>query len=380
MNPMILKIRRFKRFNTLALTLRDLTVLTGRNSAGKSTAIQALRLAREAAISGRDSDIWLNEDGLLLGTFDDIYCNSSESQEYSIEIEIGRGAEPNCVAVFSPANDEDECESIRTQINGPISFDSLSPWSFIFLSAERQGPRLRQSEICGGKVKDGLGVQGQFTAQVLAQNQTLRIEQSLVHPSLSVDGQVNALLTSNLERWMQTIVGPIGIKATRPPRLGSPILELKSAGKNADWQFPTNHGFGVSYALPIVLAGLLLEPSGVLIIDSPEAHLHPAAQTAMAFFLSHIAATGRKVIVETHSDHVVDGFRLAIANPIDSELRAENCVFHYFDTNQEDGSPQHHAIEPRTDGSLPKWPAGFFDQTSANLRALGRIVRDRKNA
>ena len=151
------------------------------------------------------------------------------------------------------------------------------------------------------------------------------------------------------------------------------MLEFRKSGAEAEWQFPTNHGFGISYTLPIVLAGLLLEENGILIVDSPEAHLHPAAQTAIAIFLARIAACGRTVIVETHSDHIVDGFRLAIADP-SHPIAAMDCVFHYLD-QAEDGSIIQHDLSPRPNGTLPKWPKGFFDQVGVNLRTLTRLTK-----
>jgi predicted ATPase len=150
------------------------------------------------------------------------------------------------------------------------------------------------------------------------------------------------------------------------------MLEFRKGGIEAEWQFSTNHGFGVSYTLPIVLAGLLLEENGILIVDSPEAHLHPAAQTAIAIFLARVAACGRTVIVETHSDHIVDGFRLAIADQ-SHPLAAVDCVFHYLDQS-DIGSIIHHDLSPRPNGTLPKWPKGFFDQVAVNLRTLSRLT------
>lgn len=221
------------------------------------------------------------------------------------------------------------------------------------------------------------GSKGEFSAEVLTNNHTTRIDERLIHPDfLSASGTPNALLSSNLEKWMSTIVGEINIRATRPPRLVMPMLEFKTPGPKSDWQFPTNHGFGISYTLPIVLAGLILDEGGFLLVDSPESHLHPAAQTAVASFLARVAASGRTVVVETHSDHIVDGFRLAIADHT-HPLASESSLFHYLDRTAS-GSIANYELSPRPDGSLSKWPKGFFDQIPTNLRTLSELKK--KNA
>lgn len=59
-------------------------------------------------------------------------------------------------------------------------------------------------------------------------------------------------------------------------------------------------GFGLSYALPIVVGGLVAAKDGLLIVENPEAHLHPQGQSNMGQFLAWLAGKGVQVIVETH--------------------------------------------------------------------------------
>ncbi len=98
-----------------------------------------------------------------------------------------------------------------------------------------------------------------------------------------------------------------------------------------------NMGFGVSYSLPIVLAGLFAPVGGLLIIENPEAHLHPAGQSRMGTFLATLAGDGVQVLVETHSDHVLNGIRRAIGEHL--VLGAEHALVHFFDVG-DDGQPQ----------------------------------------
>lgn len=74
----------------------------------------------------------------------------------------------------------------------------------------------------------------------------------------------------------------------------------------------TNVGFGITYALPILVSGLTVPEGGMLLVENPEAHLHAKAQSNMGYFLARMAAAGVRVIIETHSEHIVNGIRRMI--------------------------------------------------------------------
>lgn len=127
----------------------------------------------------------------------------------------------------------------------------------------------------------------------------------------------------------------------------------------------TNVGFGLSYVLPVVLA--LLSPSGTLcLIENPEAHLHPRGQTKLAELAVRAAQAGVQVFVETHSDHFIDGVRIAVR---DGLITADETAFHYFE-RQGDGRVDVSSPTVDADGRLSHWPAGFFDQHEENLTRL----------
>ncbi|WP_218020750.1 AAA family ATPase [Nocardia grenadensis] len=130
---------------------------------------------------------------------------------------------------------------------------------------------------------------------------------------------------------------------------------------------PINTGFGVSYALPVIVAGLLTQPGDMLLLENPEAHPHPAGQSRLGQFLSRVAGSGVQVVIETHSDHVLNGARLAVAEA--ESLQAGDMVVHYFDR---DGVAP---IQINDKGELDHWPSGFFDQIESDL---GRLARARR--
>ena len=126
----------------------------------------------------------------------------------------------------------------------------------------------------------------------------------------------------------------------------------------------TNVGFGLSYTLP-VLAALLSPPGSLCLIENPEAHLHPRGQTKLADLAVRASLAGVQVIVETHSDHFIDGVRIAVR---DGLIRPDQTAFHYFE--REGGKTVVSSPQVDADGRLSSWPAGFFDQHEENLARL----------
>ena len=128
---------------------------------------------------------------------------------------------------------------------------------------------------------------------------------------------------------------------------------------------PTNVGFGLTYVLPIVIACLTATPGSMILLENPEAHVHPRGQSAMARMTCAAAAAGAQVIVETHSDHILNGVRLAVKNEV---IPARDVALHYFD-RQEDGI---RVLSPAigSDGMLSEWPPGFFDEWDRSLDQL----------
>ena len=103
----------------------------------------------------------------------------------------------------------------------------------------------------------------------------------------------------------------------------------------------------------------------MLIIENPEAHLHPRGQTQVGRLLALAACAGTQVIIETHSDHLLNGIRLAI---YDGLLAPDDVMLHFFARS---GSVSD-VKTPKLDrnGRLNYWPNGFFDEWDKNLELL----------
>lgn len=129
-----------------------------------------------------------------------------------------------------------------------------------------------------------------------------------------------------------------------------------------------NVGFGLSYALPIIVALFLgtIEPNTIVLIENPEAHLHPKGQTELAKLIALSVEAGAQVIVETHSDHLFDGLRVYAKN---NKGFAKRISTYWFELDLHKNSLVESVVID-DNGRLDKWPQGMFDQFEINASEL----------
>lgn len=359
-----LGIRNLKCFAACDLPLRPLTVLTGLNGTGKSTAIQALLLARQAAEAPEAHVVRLNGPyGLTLGEAFDVLRHDAEGSTITIDVTTRETTHSYALGV---PDDRALNLSVTGRPAGHPAVLCGHGTQFTYLSAERLGPRDQLAVTADENDHLSVGVRGEFTAQALALRETAEVREPLRHPRTSEHGVTT--LRTQVEMWASDIIRPIQITARWPAGINASLIRFQEPGQLGESIRPTNMGFGFSYALPIIVAGLLAPAGGLLIVENPEAHLHPAGQSRLGRFLGRIAGSGTQVIVETHSDHVINGFRLAAID--DRSIGSDDIMIHFFDG---DGSAT--AIELTQRGSLTQWPAGFFDQIETDLGGIARAKR-----
>ena len=157
--------------------------------------------------------------------------------------------------------------------------------------------------------------------------------------------------------------------AMRIPNPEADRIELQLNSVDGTTYFrPMNVGFGYSYVLPVIVAALLAEKGSILVVENPEAHLHPGAQSRLTEFLINIANTkSLQVLIETHSDHVVNGMRIAIKH---GELPSSKSLIAHF--SQEDGAenPKVDFITCDKNGTLSDYPDDFMDEWTRQMLDL----------
>lgn len=362
-----LAIRNFKCFLSLDLEFLPLTVLTGINGTGKSTVIQALLLTRQANEHRADKVVQLNGPyGLSLGEAQDVL--HPDARRPNIDIRIGDHGTNHAFSFDVPADRRLNLpirHRPRLPLRGGLGGEGMS---FSYLNAERLGPRDQLEVTAAEAGRVGIGTHGEYTAQALALHETVKVRPELLHPDTGDHGVTT--LRTQVEMWASSIIRPIRITALWPPGITASLIRFQEPGLLSEQVRPANIGFGVSYALPIIVAALMLPPDGMLIVENPEAHLHPAGQSRLGQFLGRVAGSGAQVVVETHSDHVVNGLRLAAVE--EGAVDAGDVIVHFFGESERDRPVP---IKLTERAGLTSWPSGFFDQMEEDLGRLARAKR-----
>jgi len=384
-----LKINNFKCFHEINIPLNFLTIMAGANGNGKSTAVQALLFIRKTieenfkifesyySIEERklNFNVGLNSGYMLsLGNSSYVLNRQSRANEISIGIVEKNTSHYSELIINYFANNKEAqlyLEAISITQYLAVKIPILKK-EFYYLNAERIGPRVSQ----GIQTSDFLhaGYQGEYVAQLIASaNYTIVIEEDRRFPSIKspwLEPQTNA--------WLNYILPGAIVSAQQSLDTLTAQLQIENYFTKGEPTISTNVGFGISYVLPIIVTGLIALKGSYMIVENPEAHLHPSAQSKIGRFLAMIANSGVHVIIETHSDHIINGIQIAVA---EKEINNESITIidnnlvtvNFFDQLEEAPQPVVENISINKKGELSKWPKGFFDQTQIDFAELFKI-------
>ena len=366
-------LRHFKCFALLKLPLRPLTLLSGLNASGKSSVIQALALLHQTMREHEWSTrLMLNGYAVQLGTAEDVIDKITGTRHFGIglldgeavyrwQFEGGRTRMSlGVVGVSIDGNGANEPESLRHLL--PLNADrsvSSRLCRMTYLTAERLGPRETYVLEEPG-LRPVVGPAGEHAVSVLYAGRDERVPNALV-----VKG-VPPIRLRQVEARMGHFFPGCELAIAKIPRANAVTLGIRTS-KDVDFHRPTHTGFGITQVLPIVVAALSARCNDLLLIENPEVHLHPAGQALMGEFLAEIADGGVQVILETHSDHVLNGVRRAVKN---KTLPPDDVALHFFRPRQDaerEGLPQVQSPLIDGDGNIDDWPEGFFDQFDKDM-------------
>lgn len=356
-----LRLQNFKCFSDTRVPLSGLSLLAGANAAGKSSTIQALLLLRQSHLRGvlKQGELLLN--GLLanVGTARDALNENANSFELSFTLATTDSKATRFAFHYESARRDAYVVNAGRSIPYDSGLNLFAP-KFNYLNAERVGPRLLYAMAERRGDSFDVGIHGEYTADVLAQHRDEPIACEELAYRDEQAGETSRRLEAQTRYWMQTIVPNFDINLEALTNADQVVVKLRTG--TVEYVRPTNIGFGIIYTLPIVVAALVAPKDSLLIVENPEAHLHPASQSQIGMFLAHTAAAGVQVIIETHSDHVLNGLRRAVRY---GKLTPERVAISSF-------SKAGQVVIPRIykDGGIDRWPDGFFDQIEKDLREL----------
>lgn len=383
-----LKINGFKCFEDVDIELNNLTIMAGANSNGKSTSIQAILLMRHTIeelgeINNATATYSINSSHKLKTniSLNGKFCLSLGNSSFVLNrnskspISIGMYNNDEKISFLYDVDDRDpklwlnlNRMDYSTSAKGQLALSpSLFNKYFYYLTAERIGPRVQQT--LQHLTYPHAGWQGEQTAQLLDREKGYW----KINNFRKFDKKGSRYLAEQTNQWLSFIMpGTRVFVSTNAATLSGQIL-LENAYTISEPTLSTNLGFGSSYILPILVTGLIAEPGSMFIIENPEAHLHPSAQSKIGRFLAMVAESGVNVVVETHSDHIINGIQIAVA---EKAINHNSVTINYYSHNSEKHQPDITPIYLKEKGELTEWPRGFFDQAQIDYAHLIQLKRN----
>ncbi len=370
-----LHLLNFKPFANQLLEFKKLTLFSGLNSSGKSSVMQSLLLLRQSYQQGLlpEKGLALNGDFVNIGTAQDALFEGAKEDLIGFGIVL----ENNSKAIWRFKYDREvDVLSIDSEpVSSEVYKSNLFGNKFHYLQAERIGPR-PFNEMSDYQVRQlsQLGIKGEYAAHFLAINGQKAIpNSSLSHPGVKLKTQRDLSsaksmdLIDQVEAWMGEISPGTRLKIDAKSDVD--LMSFQYSYGDSNPYRATNVGFGISYTLPIIVAVLASTPGTMILIENPEAHLHPKGQVNMGQLLALAANGGVQVVIETHSDHVLNGIRLAVHG---GKLDPKNVQLHYFQRHNQEGQAVTDVVSPKIDrnGRIDRWPDGFFDEWDNSLEIL----------
>lgn len=296
-----LEINNLKCIKNMQMECRNLNVLIGIDSSGKSTILQALLLVGQnlETVEG------LNGRLVELGNFEDAKCIYSAEKELKIAISNDNNSLLETKMVLDSDGDNylvhSECESQQgfEEWKKNLNFNKRG---LQYLSCHRIGPRKTYQKNM--TLDDVIGIDGEYAMSYLNQH-----GKDIVDPAMC-KGKADFTLLGQMNWWLSYIMdSAIMTESIR----GTDLIKVSYQMNDMESIRPGNIGAGISYVVAVLVMCLSAPEKGVIIIENPEIYLHPSAQAKVCEFLYFIAARDRQIFVETHSDHIFNGFRAGLA-------------------------------------------------------------------
>lgn len=374
-------IRNFKlyRQNTLFDELKAINVLTGINGRGKSTLLHAILLPAQSILESQWNDkLVLNGQYVELGNAVDVRNEeNSRTQPIEFEFECGDG-----ILSLKFDADSDTAQKLPLKnVNGHAHTEGQKLRNFLldsetsiemknlipgvaYIAAERRGPKLNYQPAPEHGLMDAMG---EYAPSLLSLHKDDTFETEVlsgitdIFPEIGVEDMVDKSMGGIVNFWLTQMFGFTEVEARYVEEANVYVLLFRTSEKGK-YSKPTNVGFGYSYVLPILVAGLTLKRGDTLLLENPEAHLHPKAQSILGKFLAWIAIyRDVQLFVETHSEHIVNSFRVLLAQEV---IAPEHLNVLFFDDHYEQYAVR---IEVDEKGHIVDWPKYFFDQEERDL-------------
>lgn len=369
-----LELKNFKAHKKADFELKALNIFTGKNGMGKSSIIQSLLLLRQSYLSQRKFEgLILNGDLVMIGNSQDAFCESGDGDE--IEFTLIDHQSKRHQWLFS-RNVDKNFLPLKNTIN-EIDFVQLELFgkNFQYIAAEHlaaQESHARNTYFVEqlNQISEKNG-DGKYTVHYLAHN----AEKDISFKEMAHENAKSHKLKSQIEAWLYEISPSIRLSINEDSAQNSVTLRYQydtKFGQTKEYK-PENVGFGVSYILPVLVAILTAKSGAIILIENPEAHLHPAGQSVIGKLFCLAAKCGIQLIIETHSDHIVNSILVNIVENKKSNnkgINPEDVSIYFIDRDKESHVSHVHPIKIRDDARIIGPPKDFFDQYSKDMKQI----------
>ncbi len=390
-----ISITNFKVFKdcTTFSNLKPITILTGINGRGKSSTLQTLLLLRQSIMTNEwTKDVYLNSHYVNLGSVKDVRNESSEPDEpitfkivdeqYSFDFQLQPRQDSDQFLRLASLNINGSSVSVDESMHNLLPNNAeIQQSSFAkalsrmqYIGAERLGPQL---SYASSNDDINIGAKGEYAAKLLYIHKQDGVSDQWIQNSLRLFPKLNEEnievrnVQGLLNFWLSQMFGHTTLKSTYVEEANVYTLHLNIFNRQNESK-PTNIGFGYSYCYPLLLAGLVAKQGDVVIFENPEAHLHAKAQSIFGQFIGVLASQDVQVFVETHSEHVINGIRIALLSGINIQTDAAKIIY-FYQRNDDDGVI-YKSIDIEPNGDMTDFPADFLDQQRYDLLRIIQLA------
>lgn len=372
-------IKNFKAFKEETIELSNLNILTGINGIGKSSFIQSLLLLRQSHFERQlPHKVLLNSGNYVsLGKSQDVF-NMYAAEDDILSISLLTSSVEKISVEITGLLDK---TYLNTNNYHPkewykVEKESLFNNNFQYLYAERISPQKIYST--NQHVIDNfrsLGKRGEYSFHFIAKYGS----EEVLLPSLIDKNGITKKLSAQVDAWLSKITKGARFVANLYEDIGVSRGLFQFGEDELTPEFdPENVGFGFTYVLPVITALLSAKPGDLIIIENPESHLHPSGQAQIGIMLALAAQDGVQIILETHSDHVLNGIRVATkryhqepeGDRLGKGIDRNKVKIFFFERQTSQHTTQIVPIKVDTIGRLSAWPKSFFDEWSNMLDEL----------
>ena len=368
------KIHNFKIHGDTDLSLSNLSILTGMNGMGKSSVIQSMLMLRESFLKGEfPQTVNLRGESFQIGQSSQLVNWNTAVEPHLLRISIMQDCGCNFDFAYQyPLGDVTRLNQLPSAVfysREELEKCSLFSGYFQYLSAFRDGPQsVYQTDTAVVDDHKQLSFKmgrGEFAVYFLSRfgDENIPIQEL----NFNCDEIEDLSLRTQTEAWLTAISPDIRINIEQRSTEYFLKFGYRKEGTPMKWIDALNTGFGITYVLSVLVAVLFAPKGSLVLIENPEAHIHQAAQAALMKLISRAAEHGVQIILETHSDHVINGALVALRK---GELKETHLAVYYFDRNRDTMNAEAIPLAIGKNCRIKDAPQGFFDQMKMDLETL----------